>query len=100
MCSGSRIPTDSLGFLRSTASATDGATAATTWEASAGLSREATAATRAASEVVAAELLGTKLALLNLDLETIDRVRVRVDGSLECGRRLKVDKSTVLTDEH
>jgi hypothetical protein len=88
----------SLGLLGSTTTAaTDGTTTSTTREASARLAREATATTRAASEAVTTEaLLGAELALLDLDLETIHRVRVGVDSSLEGGRRLEVYESAVL----
>jgi hypothetical protein len=61
------------------------------------LARETTAAARAASEVVTTEaLLGTKLALFDLDLETVDRVGVGIDSSLEGGRRLEIYESAVL----
>lgn len=86
-----------LRLLGSTATATDRAAATAALEASTVLAREATSATTGtAAEVVTEARLRAELALLDLDLETVHRVRVGVDSGLESGRRLEVDKGAVL----
>ena len=86
-----------LRLLGSTTTATDRAAATAALETSTGLAREtAPATTGSASEVVTEARLGVELALLDLDLETVDGVRVGVDSSLECGRSLEINNSAVL----